>query len=97
VSPENIAGEASGLYDYSTYTGSLLARRVSEDFGVVSSLTLRASIVALRYSVLEKAMALRPRKKATKKNKFRRCPKCQKQVRIHQKRCRTCHQVLHKL
>jgi len=42
-------------------------------------------------------MALRPRKKKVKKNRFRRCPKCQKQVRIHMKRCRTCHQVLHKL
>ena len=28
------------------------------------------------------------------RNRFRRCPKCQKQVRIHQKRCKTCHQVL---
>lgn len=40
--------------------------------------------------------AARPRKKKYKKVKFRRCPKCQKVVRLHQKRCKTCHQVLHK-
>lgn len=38
-------------------------------------------------------MALRPRKKKVRQTKFRRCPKCQKIVRVHQKRCRTCHQV----
>jgi hypothetical protein len=42
-------------------------------------------------------MPLRPRKKRVRRNRFRRCPKCQKQVRIHQVRCKTCHQVLHKL
>jgi hypothetical protein len=39
-------------------------------------------------------MAFRPRKKKVKRGKFWRCPKCHKQVRVHQKRCRTCHQVL---
>jgi hypothetical protein len=42
-------------------------------------------------------MALRPRTKKMKKNKFRRCPKCQKLLKLHMKRCRTCHQVQHKL
>ena len=42
-------------------------------------------------------MPLRPKTKKVRRNRFRRCPKCQKQVRIHMKRCRTCHQVLHKL
>ena len=41
-------------------------------------------------------MSLRPRKKKVKRGRFRRCPKCHKQVRIHQKRCRTCHQALKK-
>jgi len=27
-------------------------------------------------------------------NRYKRCPKCNKQVRLHQVRCRTCHQVL---
>jgi hypothetical protein len=39
-------------------------------------------------------MPKRPRKKKVRQGKYRRCPKCQKQVRIHQKRCRTCHLVL---
>ena len=38
-------------------------------------------------------MSLRPRKKKVKQGRFLRCPKCKKQIRIHQKRCRTCHQV----
>jgi hypothetical protein len=41
-------------------------------------------------------MSLRPRKKKVKRSRFGRCPKCNKQVRIHQKRCRTCHQALKK-
>jgi hypothetical protein len=36
-------------------------------------------------------MPLRPRIKRVRRNRFRRCPKCQKQIRVHQKRCRTCH------
>jgi hypothetical protein len=39
-------------------------------------------------------MQARPRTKARRKSRFSRCPKCQKQVRLHQKRCRTCHQLL---
>ena len=39
-------------------------------------------------------MQARPRIKARRKARFGRCPKCQKQVRLHQKRCRTCHQLL---
>lgn len=35
----------------------------------------------------------RPRKKAYRKTKFNRCPKCNKIVRTHTRRCRTCHQV----
>lgn len=42
-------------------------------------------------------MPKRPRTKPSHRAKVRRCPKCQKLVRIHQKRCKTCHQVLHKL
>lgn len=38
-------------------------------------------------------MALRPRKKKARQNKRRRCPKCNKLVRIHQRRCKTCHLV----
>jgi hypothetical protein len=36
----------------------------------------------------------RPHKKKARKNRYKRCPKCNKQVRPHQVRCRTCHQVL---
>ena len=39
-------------------------------------------------------MPKRPRKKPVRRSKYRRCPKCNKQVRVHQVRCRTCHQVL---
>ncbi len=39
-------------------------------------------------------MQTRPRKKKARKNRYKRCPKCNKQVRLHQVRCRTCHQVL---
>jgi hypothetical protein len=39
-------------------------------------------------------MPKRPRKKTVRQSKYRRCPKCNKQVRVHQRRCRTCHQVL---
>ena len=39
-------------------------------------------------------MQTRPRKKMARKNRYKRCPKCNKQVRVHQRRCRTCHQVL---
>ncbi|HZY90455.1 MAG TPA: hypothetical protein VFE78_36875 [Gemmataceae bacterium] len=39
-------------------------------------------------------MQTRPRKKKARKNRYKRCPKCDKQVRLHQVRCRTCHQVL---
>jgi hypothetical protein len=42
-------------------------------------------------------MVLRPRTKSYKKKKYRRCPKCNKLIRIHIKRCKTCHQVLHKV
>jgi len=41
-------------------------------------------------------MPKRPRNKKYHKSKFWRCPKCQKQVRVHQKRCRTCHLLLPK-
>ncbi|HXG11144.1 MAG TPA: hypothetical protein VNK04_15395 [Gemmataceae bacterium] len=39
-------------------------------------------------------MVLRPHKKKVRQAKFRRCPKCGKQIRPHQRRCKTCHQVL---
>jgi hypothetical protein len=39
-------------------------------------------------------MQARPHKKKARNARYRRCPKCHKQVRIHQVRCRTCHQVL---
>ena len=39
-------------------------------------------------------MQTRPQTKARRKARFRRCPKCHKQVRLHQARCRTCHQKL---
>jgi hypothetical protein len=38
-------------------------------------------------------MALRPRKKKNKQDKFRRCPKCHKVIRTKTVRCRTCHLV----
>ncbi len=41
-------------------------------------------------------MGLRPHVKKVRKNRFRRCPKCHKVIRIHQKRCRTCHLALKK-
>jgi hypothetical protein len=37
---------------------------------------------------------LRPRTKKVRQSRYRRCPKCQKLIRIHQKRCRVCHLVL---
>jgi hypothetical protein len=39
-------------------------------------------------------MVLRPRIKKVKRNRYKRCPKCNKQVRLHQVRCKTCHQLL---
>jgi hypothetical protein len=39
-------------------------------------------------------MQTRPRTKKAKKSRFKRCPKCNKQVRIHVRRCKTCHQLL---
>ena len=39
-------------------------------------------------------MKARPRKKADRKSRFGRCPKCQKQIRKHQVRCGTCHRAL---
>jgi hypothetical protein len=47
-----------------------------------------------RVSKGEEIMQARPRTKARRKSRYRRCPKCQKQVRLHQVRCRTCHQKL---
>jgi hypothetical protein len=38
-------------------------------------------------------MQARPRKKKVRQSRFSRCPKCGKQIRKHQVRCRTCHQV----
>jgi hypothetical protein len=42
----------------------------------------------------ERTMGIRPKTKRVKRLRYRRCPKCNKQVRIYMKRCRTCHQVL---
>ncbi len=39
-------------------------------------------------------MGLRPHTKKWKKQRFSRCPKCQKQIRAHQVRCKTCHRLL---
>jgi hypothetical protein len=39
-------------------------------------------------------MGIRPHTTKVKRSRYRRCPKCNKQVRIHQVRCRTCHQLL---
>lgn len=36
-------------------------------------------------------MRARPIVKKVRKNRFLRCPKCRKIVRIHAKRCATCH------
>jgi len=33
----------------------------------------------------------RPQVRKVKKNRYQRCPKCRKIIRLHQKRCRTCH------
>jgi hypothetical protein len=38
-------------------------------------------------------MRARPVVKHDKKNRFKRCPKCNKQMQIHTKRCKTCHQA----
>ena len=38
-------------------------------------------------------MKARPRKKKVRQSRFSRCPKCQKQIRKHQKRCTTCHRL----
>jgi len=39
---------------------------------------------------------MRPRIKSVRRSRFRRCPKCNKQVRLHTVRCRTCHLLLKK-
>jgi hypothetical protein len=39
-------------------------------------------------------MGLRPRIKIARRARFSRCPKCNKQIRLHQKRCKTCHRAL---
>jgi hypothetical protein len=39
-------------------------------------------------------MTMRPHAKKWKKARYSRCPKCQKQIRAHQKRCKTCHLAL---
>jgi hypothetical protein len=36
-------------------------------------------------------MQARPRKKKVRQARFSRCPKCHKQIRKHQVRCKTCH------
>jgi hypothetical protein len=36
-------------------------------------------------------MQTRPRKKKVRRTRFSRCPKCRKIVRVHQRRCKTCH------
>jgi predicted RNA-binding Zn-ribbon protein involved in translation (DUF1610 family) len=41
--------------------------------------------------VESKAMRARPVVKRDRKNRFKRCPKCGKQMQIHTKRCKTCH------
>lgn len=41
-------------------------------------------------------MVLRPRTKRVKRLRYRRCPKCNKQIRIHTRRCKTCHLLQHK-
>jgi len=42
-------------------------------------------------------MQARPRPKAYRKTRFHRCPKCNKMLRKHVKRCKTCHLVQPKL
>ena len=37
------------------------------------------------------------RLKKVRKNRFGRCPKCHKIIRLHQKRCKTCHMALAKV
>ena len=39
-------------------------------------------------------MRARPLTKSMKKARFSRCPKCQRQIRAHQKRCKICSQKL---
>ncbi|MFN4258959.1 MAG: hypothetical protein ACK4RK_06650 [Gemmataceae bacterium] len=39
-------------------------------------------------------MQTRPRTRKVKRKKYSRCPKCNKQVRLHQRRCKTCHLLL---
>jgi hypothetical protein len=39
-------------------------------------------------------MGLRPHKKKVRRSRFSRCPKCHKQIRIHQKRCTVCNRQL---
>jgi len=39
-------------------------------------------------------MDKRPRTKSVRKNRYGRCPKCSKIIRLHQKRCKTCHKAL---
>jgi hypothetical protein len=41
-------------------------------------------------------MRARPRVKKYKQTRFSRCPKCHKNIRMHQKRCKVCHQLLKK-
>lgn len=36
-------------------------------------------------------MQARPRPKKARRNKYHRCPKCQKLLRLHTVRCKTCH------
>lgn len=44
----------------------------------------------------EIVMRARPHRKKSTPSRFSRCPKCGKQIRIHQVRCRTCHLALKK-
>lgn len=39
-------------------------------------------------------MDKRPRTKSVRKNRYSRCPKCNKQLRLHTKRCKTCHKLI---
>lgn len=38
-------------------------------------------------------MRARPATKSIRGQRFNRCPKCQKLLRFHKKRCPTCHRV----